>query len=597
MKLCGSLIYNRIKNKVLDLKISTKITLFYFILVVFTLLVSVFLYQRMYSKVMSDRVRELSMQNLHSVNLNINSIIDNVNNYSRMIIAADDVREVLVKSRGASISKVEKMNVFLKNLINETPAISSVYIFDRYGNKHATDKTSEMWLKINSIRQADWYDTVHYKRGAYILSLNAGDIFYNTPNNNFVSMIRLIRDVDTMDTLGILIINIKDSAFTNLYSEMADKPDSEVVLLDENNHIIVSNKNIVKFDVDEFINEAGNNEYFSRVQNIDKKEYLKSYINLGRYNWKFISLVPFKEMKGEWEAFNLITFLIIFINGIMLFIGSILISRTITNPIKKLIKSMRGIEKREFKMVHIKTGNDEIGKLKEDYNIMIQEIQKLIQQTVEEQRIKRKAELNVLQAQVKPHFLYNTLDAMGYLALSGKSEELYESLEALGSYYRTSLSKGQEVITIKEEIDIVKSYLILQKLRYGEIFDVTYDIDEDAYEYKIPKLVLQPLVENSIYHGIKPKGEVGLIRICVKTEDEQIVLSVEDDGVGMSEEGLKSIKLDTIDSNSSSFGLKGTIKRLQLFYGITDIYNIESKRRYGTKIDIIIPMLRGVLNE
>ncbi len=597
MKLCGSLIYNRIKNKILDLKISTKITLFYFILVIFTLLVSVFLYQRMYSKVMSDRVRELSIQNLHSVNLNINSIIDNVNNYSRMIIAADDVREVLVKSRGASRGKVEKMNVFLKNLINETPAISSVYIFDRYGNKHATDKTSEMWLKINSIRQADWYDTVYYKRGAYILSLNAGDIFYNTPNNNFVSMIRLIRDVDTMDTLGILIINIKDSAFANLYSEMADKPDSEVVLLDENNHIIVSNEDFVKFDVEEFIHEAGNNEYFSRVQNIDKKEYLKSYINLGRYNWKFISLIPFKEMKGEWEVFNLITFLIILINGIVLFIGSILISRTITNPIKKLIKSMRGIEKREFKMVHIKTGNDEIGKLKEDYNIMIQEIQKLIQQTVEEQRIKRKAELNVLQAQVKPHFLYNTLDAMGYLALSGKSEELYESLEALGSYYRTSLSKGQEVITIKEEIDIVKSYLILQKLRYGEIFDVTYEIDESTYEYKIPKLVLQPLVENSIYHGIKPKGEVGLIKICVKTEDEQIILSVEDDGVGMSEEELKSIRIDTIDSNSSSFGLKGTIKRLQLFYGITDIYHIESKKRYGTKIDIIIPMLRGVLNE
>ncbi|NLL05430.1 MAG: sensor histidine kinase [Clostridiaceae bacterium] len=597
MNECGSLIYNRIKNKILDLKISTKIALFYFILVVFTLLISVFLYQRMYSKVMSDRVRELSIQNLYSVNLNINSIIDNVNNYSRMIIASDDVREVLIKSRSAGRVKIEKMNVFLKNLINETPAISSVYLFDKYGNKHATDKTSEMWLKISSIEKADWYDTVHNKSGAYILSLNAGDIFYNTPNNNFVSMIRLIRDVDTMDTLGILIININDSVFTNIYSEMADKPDSEVVLLDENNHIIVSNKDIMKFDLDDFINEAGSNEYFSKVQIIDKREYLKSYINLNRYNWKFISLVPFKEMKGEWEAFNLITFLIIFINGIMLFIGSILISRTITNPIKKLIKSMRGIEKRKFKMVHIKTGNDEIGKLKEGYNIMIQEIQKLIQQTVEEQRIKRKAELNVLQAQVKPHFLYNTLDAMGYLALSGKSEELYESLEALGSYYRTSLSKGQEVITIKEEIDIVKSYLILQKLRYGKIFDVTYEIDESSYEYKIPKLVLQPLVENSIYHGIKPKGEVGVIKICVKTEDEQIVLSVEDDGVGMSEEALKSIKLDTIDSNSSSFGLKGTIKRLQLFYGITDIYNIESKKRYGTKIDIIIPMLRGVLNE
>lgn len=597
MKLYNSLIYNKIKNKFLDLKISTKITLFYFILVVFTLILSVFLYQRMNSKIMSDRVRELSIQNLYSVNLNINSIIENINNYSRMIVAADDVREVLIKKRSARVATIEKMNLFLKNLINENPSISSVYIFDKNGNKHATDKTSEMWLGINDIKQAPWYTKVHNMNGAYILSLNAGDIFFNTPENNFVSMIRLIRDIDTMETLGILIINIQDSAFANLLFEMSEKPDSEIALLDEKNHVIVSNKIISKFDVNEVMQEAGNDEYFSKVVKIDKKEYLESYINLSRYDWKFISLVPLDEMKGEWESFNLITFFIISINGIILFIGSILISRTITNPIKKLIKSMRGIEKREFKIVDIKTGNDEIGKLKEDYNIMILEIQKLIQQIVEEQRIKRKAELNVLQAQVKPHFLYNTLDAMGYLALSGKSEELYESIEALGSYYRSSLSKGQEVITIKEEIEIAKSYLILQKLRYGEIFDVVYDIDEKTYKYKIPKLVLQPLIENSIYHGIKPKGEVGLIKICVRAENEQIILSVEDDGVGMSEEELESIKSDNIDSNSASFGLKGTIKRLQLFYGITDIYNIESKKRYGTKIEIIIPMLRGADNE
>lgn len=267
---------------------------------------------------------------------------------------------------------------------------------------------------------------------------------------------------------------------------------------------------------------------------------------------------------------------------------------------------MKGIEKREFKMVDIETGNDEIGQLKQDYNIMISEIQKLIQQIVEEQRIKRKTELDILQAQVKPHFLYNTLDAMRYLALSGKSEELYESLEALGSYYRISLSKGQEFITIKEEIDILKSYLLLQKLRYGDIFDVIYDIDKEAYEYKIPKLVLQPLVENSIYHGIKPKGEPGLIKICVKLKDDKIIISVEDDGVGMSEEVLNSIKSEVLDLNKLSFGLKGTIKRLKLFYGtnntsdnynIDDIYSVESEKRKGTKIFIKIPMLRGVINE
>jgi len=228
---------------------------------------------------------------------------------------------------------------------------------------------------------------------------------------------------------------------------------------------------------------------------------------------------------------------------------------------------------------------------------MVTEIQNLLHQTMEEQRIKRKAELNVLQAQVKPHFLYNTLDALSYLALSGKNEELYDSLEALGSYYRTSLSKGKEVVTIKEEIEIVRSYLTLQKLRYGDIFDVIYDIDERAYEFETLKLIMQPLVENALYHGIKPKGEMGIIKIFVALEDKNIVISIEDDGVGMSEEELLDLNSDTLDSNSESFGLKGTIKRLQIFYSSSDIYKIESKKRYGTKITLTVPAKRGVIYE
>ena len=228
---------------------------------------------------------------------------------------------------------------------------------------------------------------------------------------------------------------------------------------------------------------------------------------------------------------------------------------------------------------------------------MVSEIQNLLHQTVEEQKIKRKAELNVLQAQIKPHFLYNTIDALGYLALAGRNEELYEALEALGSYYRTSLSKGKDIISIKKEVDIVKSYLTLQKLRYGDVFDVIYDVDEAAYEFETLKLILQPLVENAIYHGIKPKGEKGIIRISIKLEDTNIIMSVEDDGVGMSEEELLNVTRDKIDSNSTSFGLKGTIMRLQFFYGINDLYMIESKKRYGTRVTITIPKERGADND
>ncbi|NLD50414.1 MAG: sensor histidine kinase [Clostridiaceae bacterium] len=596
MRLCVSLAYSKIKNAVMNFKISTKITLFYFILFIFTLLVSVFLYQRMHVRVMSDRIEEVSVQTLYSINSNIQSTLDNVNNYSRMIVANSDVRHVMKNGSLSRLETIKRMDEFLKRLIEETPSISSVYIIDNFRNKRGADKRSEMWLKINDIRRAPWYYKVLEKNGAYILTLNGGGIFDNTPDYNFVSLVRLLRDIDDLEPIGIMIVNIPYKAFEDLFNEILDKPGAEYVLLDDNYQTVVSNK-YEKFDIAGIISKSTGKEYDSRIVKIDNKEYLQSYINMERHNWKFISTTPFEQMSSESEAFSLIAFFIILVNGLILFTGSVIISGMVTVPIKKMIKAMKGIEKREFRLVSVKTGNDEIGKLKDCYNMMVTEIQNLLHQTMEEQRIKRKAELNVLQAQVKPHFLYNTLDALSYLALSGKNEELYDSLEALGSYYRTSLSKGKEVVTIKEEIEIVRSYLTLQKLRYGDIFDVIYDIDERAYEFETLKLIMQPLVENALYHGIKPKGEMGIIKIFVALEDKNIVISIEDDGVGMSEEELLDLNSDTLDSNSESFGLKGTIKRLQIFYSSSDIYKIESKKRYGTKITLTVPAKRGVIYE
>jgi len=637
MKLCVSFVYSKIKKTILDLKISTKITLFYFVLFALTLVISIFFYQRMHYEVMSSKIEQVSKQTLYSINSNFNSIIENVNNYSRMIVANTQVRNILRRDYGKypqnkpnQISKdLEEMEMYLKQLMYEAPEISSIYLYDNYGDRYFVDKrllkkineetqdktpsgdsseydnqknekdeNNEMWPKNRSRRidKVSWYNRVVEKNGAYILLLNAGGVFEATPDNNFVSLIRLIRDIDSMEPIGIMVVNIPDKAFIDVYKEIFNEMDTdgaEFVLLDEDNRSIVSNPSMEQSRIDDLISKFSGLEYHSKIISIDKKDYLQSFIRLNRYNWKFISLIPFEQMSNESSDLRLIAMLIIIINGIMLFIGSVAISRMITTPIKKLIKSMKGIEKKDFKMVNVKTGNDEIGKLKDCYNLMVSEIQNLLHQTMEEQRIKRKAELNVLQEQVKPHFLYNTIDALGYLALSGKNEELYEALEALGSYYRTSLSKGKEIITLREEVDIIKAYLTLQKLRYGNIFTVNYGIDKRVYEYKTLKLVLQPLVENSLYHGIKPKGEMGHIEVSIRLENESIVISVEDDGIGMSEEELLALTKDKIDSNSSSFGLKGTIKRLQIFYGVENIYKIESRKRYGTKVTITIPKKRG----
>lgn len=365
---------------------------------------------------------------------------------------------------------------------------------------------------------------------------------------------------------------------------------TNIILLDENNESIIKSSDVSKYEIGSLLKGFENKEYGFRVEKLKNKEYLVSYLAEKRYKWKIISIIPFKVLSNETAAMGLIGFVIILINSLFLFFGSIFISRMITIPIKKLLNSMKGIENGEFKKVDIKAGNDEIGKLRDGYNIMIFEIQKLINRVIQEQRIKRKAELDVLQAQIKPHFLYNTLDSINSLAFSGKNEEVCDIVEALGSYYRTSLSKGREIITIGEEIEMVKNYLRIQKIRYGEIFSSEFDIDASVKDYKILKLILQPLVENALYHGIRAKGEKGIISVSAKLIEGYIYLTVQDDGVGMSEETVSMLTDERMDAERSSFGVRGTIGRLRIFYGIQDVLGIESRIGYGTKVYIRIPV-------
>jgi len=312
-----------------------------------------------------------------------------------------------------------------------------------------------------------------------------------------------------------------------------------------------------------------------------------SYLKI-KYNWKIISIAPFSEMSRESAVFSFIAFIVIILNSVLLFIGSIFISRLITNPVKKLLHAMKGIENNEFGTVDLKMGSSEFKKLQDGYNRMVTEIQKLIKRIMEEQKIKRKAELDVLQAQIKPHFLYNTFDAISYLALEGRSEKVYTIMKALGSYYRTSLNKGSEVITLKEEVEVVRNYLTIQKIRYNDIFTDSYDIETEIEDIKILKLVLQPLAENALYHGIKPSGEPGHIGITAKREGEFIKIAVKDNGVGMSEEAVKNI-FSGIKSEETSFGLKGTIERLRIFYGIENVLSIKSAPGCGTEVILTIP--------
>jgi two-component system, sensor histidine kinase YesM len=271
------------------------------------------------------------------------------------------------------------------------------------------------------------------------------------------------------------------------------------------------------------------------------------------------------------------------------------LSKSIYTPIKKLHDVTATITKNDLQVLVTGDNVDEITELGMSFNIMIGKIRELLASKIKEQENLKKAELRVLQAQINPHFLYNTLDTIIWMAQSNKNEQVIEIVSALSKFFRISLSKGKDWITIGEEIERTRSYLTIQKIRYRDILDFNIDVDDRVTDNTILKLILQPLVENAIYHGIKNKRQGGTINIRAKLKNQnEVLIEVEDDGIGFTPEKLDQLRVELEDDSGdirmeSGFGIGNVNNRIRLYYGKQYGLTVESEYNTGTCVTLIIP--------
>jgi two-component system, sensor histidine kinase YesM len=280
------------------------------------------------------------------------------------------------------------------------------------------------------------------------------------------------------------------------------------------------------------------------------------------------------------------------------FAAAWIISASIYIPIKKLQDVTTTITHNDLQALVTGHNVDEITELGMSFNIMIGRIRQLLDAKIKEQEILKKTELKALQAQINPHFLYNTLDTIVWMAQSNKTEQVVDIVQALSNFFRISLSKGADWITIDQEIEHIRCYLTIQKLRYRDILDYRIEVDPDILSGTILKLTLQPLVENAIYHGIKNKRTGGTITVrAQRVEQNQVMLEISDDGVGFTPYRLSKIQAALLDESSeislseSGFGLENVHKRIQLYYGKQYGLTIQSKYQEGTRVTVTIPLL------
>lgn len=531
--------------------------------------------------------------NLRDIEINFEALLSRTNEYSKIIGFSENVQNVL-RSAGLGDSSYLSIDTSSIQLVTGSTFIASAYVFDNCGNMYIAANEYVRTPTSKNVKEASWYQEALDAKGGYILKRNAGNFLKGQlTEDNYISFIRVINDINTIKPIGVVILNIPLTEISKICRFAQTEHDMDVMLLDENRVPVMESFDEDKYSAAEIIEDS-----LKAAEDVDDpyavmkergKNYKLSVMTLEENAWSVIGILPRAKSGEEARGFTVLTIVMLVINGAFLCAGALVITRFLAMPIAKMLASMKKVERKEFEEIETIPANAEMNQLQKGYNMMIREVNALFKQVVKEQKLKRKYELEVLHAQIKPHFLYNTFDSIGALALMDRSQDVFVMMQALGTYYRTSLHKGQEVITVDEEFKIVYNYLIIQKYRYEDVFEVSYDLEESVKQCKTLKLVLQPFVENAIYHGLKTIADGGNIVVSGHDAGDYVLLQVEDDGAGMTRERLDEVIEGRESQAGKSFGVYGTIERIHLFYDRDDLVTIESVKGKGTKVMIRIP--------
>lgn len=523
---------------------------------------------------------------LNSVESSVLAAMDNYVEISHLILMNEDVQTFL------SAEKVDK------GLINDTKYsvlrilavcnnIDSVHIFRNDMDYMKTSK-SEYRVDFDRMKQPEWENLINDKKGGSVVRINGFDALFSFDGKTLMTICRVINDFNTQEKVGVLLMSIDDSLLNMILHAQKNE---NICILTDRGQFLAGDEDLMEHYDKGFRSEQ------------EKSKTVWDGLRRGTIVGHKVEDLPIivlcystSSLKAiSWESIVCLVLLAMAF-GTAMFVAGTYITRRITRPLADLtaeINRTKGAGSLEN--LTVKLPENEIGELADNYNDMIEHIRELISSLLEKEKTIQRAEVWALHEQIKPHFLYNSLETISAMAIDAGADDVHSALETLGSFFRNFLSKGDREIPLEREVHIIQDYLKLLKLRYGDIINDEYDISEEAKACVIPKLILQPLVENGIYHGIRMKGEPGLVKIKAYLQDENLHILVRDSGVGMPQEEIEKIlrqkrtAKNEDDLNQFGFGLWGTIERVKYFCDKEDVVRIESEIGDHTEIEFIIP--------
>ncbi|MFC7679376.1 sensor histidine kinase [Paenibacillus sp. GCM10028914] len=585
-------IWRQVKIK----SIQSRIAGTFVMLVLLTALLLIFISYRLSESAVRETAESYTTELINQVNANIQTYITGMKDISLTAMNNPDVRDYLTYGKSLppeDLSALEyKISEYFHSILVSRKDITSVNIFG-YNGSFISDRRGVQLNPNSPPSEQFWYKQAQEASGQVVISSSHVQPVIKDEYQWVVSLSRELRGIDRSQGLGILLIDLNFKVINDMLNQLDLGSRGYVFVVDREGNIVYHPQqqllysNLKTEEIDRvmkettggFVTEEGG---VSRIYTIQDSGF----------GWKIVGVFYENELVDNKKQMKLsfaVAGLFCIAVGVMI---SYLISRNLTRPIKRLQENMNEVEKGNFD-IRVPVGHSkEISSLARSFNLMMMKIKELMHQIVVEQEVKRKSELNALQAQINPHFLYNTLDSIIWMAESKKHDEVILMTSALAKLFRASLSKGQELIPIATEIEHITSYLKIQEMRYQDKMGYTVQFDPSLKRYMTLKVLLQPLVENAIYHGIKNKQGRGMIRIYVSRVGDDIELRVIDDGIGMDEETIRTILYSTETQESKmGVGIANVHQRIQLYFGMNYGLSYKSVVNEGTTAIVTIPAI------
>lgn len=558
----------RKKGRIIPLKIKLIIT--FSIMVIISLLIQVGISYFFFYDVIENKTTEYFRQTITQANRRIDASLFSYEKMTRNIIANEEIQKDLRDLQQGTLDLSEASYRIKQELAQITLSevnINSIQIIPK-GNRTINYTFASNYADYDAIKKMPWFDKVNDLTGQllWLPSIESNKVMIGKIKTFVFTAVRKINDLDTGQELGVLLLNIDEKHLRDVMNE---------VELGENGHVYLVGQDgvIISYKDENLIGEKLD------LEQIDINKNMIITDISPESKWKIIGIVPNTEYTSEIERFSRTFFYltIVAIGAIVIFAAAI--SASIVAPIKRIIFGMKEVQKGNLNIKITHKQNNELGVLADHFNQMTEELKFTIDKVYKQEISRRESELKMLQAQLNPHFLYNTLDTIYWMLIMKEEEEVGDLVVALAAILRYSISRGEEFVTIKKDTEQLINYLNIQKARFDEKLTFNIDIDESIKDYEIPKLLLQPLIENSISHGFKKMKVKGNIEIVGYKKDEQIIFEVIDNGVGISKERIREILGGTVskDEKHTGLGIMAVDSRIKLLYG----------EEYGIEIDSI----------